>query len=230
MQRQNLTLLEAFAALEDLEDEEIQMPINEGKAFKLRDTADMEKAEEFLEEQGKKEVSLEVIDVDADSLDHLKNNEEYVGQMILQCNSCRANRFISAEDLVESESDSEIYNIEDECPHCHGVGNGFHLIGQVGKVPEKEEASFENDSLTDEPKFDNDVEETPIEAPVEEPVAEEEPEEDYKEPEENMMETSFEDDTVDMESTLGDEFNPDEGLESEEESSEESLTKEEEDK
>ena len=233
MKKENMSLLDAFIALEDLEDEEVQMPINEGKAFKLRDTADMERAENFLEEQATKEVSLEVIDVDADSLDHLKNNVEYIGQMILQCNSCNATKFIDAKDLIESESDPDVYNLEDECPHCHGVGLGFHLLGQVGKVPEKDEVTFENDSLTDEATFDNDTEEVPAvqEEPTEEPTAEEESEEEYKEPEEDMMETSAEDDTADMESTLGDEFNPDTELKSEdetvEEESEESLTKKE---
>ena len=230
MKKENMSLLDAFIALEDLEDEEIQMPLNEGKAFKLRDTVDMEKAKDFLEEQGTKEVSLEVIDVDADSLEHLKKNEEYVGQMILKCKSCIATRFINAEDLVESESEKGVYNVEDECPHCHKSGIGFILLGQVGQVKEEDDASFENDSLTDETKFENDFEETPAE---EEPVEETKPEEDeeeFKETEEDIMETSAEDDTADMESTLGDEFNPDNELKSEEEGSEESLTKDEEEK
>lgn len=196
--------LDAFLALEDIEDEEIKMPLKEGKGFNVRDEKDMDKAEEFVNQDNKKEVSLEVIDVDADSLEHLKNNEEYVGQMILQCNSCKANRFINAEDLVQSEGDEEVYNIEDECPHCHGKGNGFHLIGQVGKVEGEEEATFDNDSLTDEPKFDNEpTEETPEE---EQPNEEEPNEEPTEETEDNGLETSAEDDTADMESTLGNEY------------------------
>ena len=234
MIKKEMSVLDAFIALEDLEDEEIQMPLKEGKGFNVRSTQDMEKAKEFVESEQTKEVALEVIDVDADSLEHLKNNTEYVGQMILQCNSCNATRFIDANDLVESEADSSVYNVDDECPHCHGTGTGFHLLGQVGKVTE-EEPTIENDSLTDEATFDNDVEETRVEEPAEEtPEVEEESEEEYKEPEEDMMETEAEDDTADMESTLGDEFNPDDSLKTEEETSEEkaeedSLTKEEED-
>lgn len=212
MNQKNMSILDAFLALEDLEDEEIKMPLKEGKGFNVRDEKDMDKAEEFVNQDNKKEVALEVIDVDADSLEHLKNNEEYVGQIILQCNSCKANKFINAEDLVQSEGDDDVYNIEDECPHCHGKGNGFHLIGQVGKVEtEQEEPKFNNDSLTDEPKFDNDQ---PEEAPVEEAPAEEAPAEEeqanepfnFKEVEDNGMETNAEDDTADMKSTLGDEF------------------------
>ena len=204
MSRKTMSDLDAFLALEDLDDEEIKLPLKEGKGFNVRNEAEMDKAEEFVNTDKKKEVALEVIDVDTDSLDHLKNNQEYVGQMILQCNSCKANKFINAEDLVQSEGDEDVYNIEDECPHCHGKGNGFHLIGQVGKVPEEEpEAQFDNDSLTNEPKFDNE----PEEAPTEEQPTEEEPAEEETAPEEDSFATTnAEDDTADMESTLGDEF------------------------
>ena len=218
--------LDAFLALEDIEDEEIKMPLKEGKGFNVRDEKDMDKAEEFVNQDNKKEVSLEVIDVDADSLEHLKNNEEYVGQMILQCNSCKANRFINAEDLVQSEGDEDTYNIEDECPHCHGKGNGFHLIGQVGKVESEEEPKFENDSLTDEPKFDNEAEEQPAEEEAKEEAA-------LAEPEESDEEDFAEDDTADMESTLGNEFDSDDveyddTEEKPEEPKEDSLTNDEE--
>ena len=209
MNEKNMSVLDAFLALEDLEDEEVKAPLKEGKGFNVRDDIEMDKAKDFVDHQEKKDVALEVIDVDADSLEHLKNNEQYVGQMILQCNSCKANRFINADDLVESEADSDVYNIEDECPHCHGKGTGFHLIGQVGKVESEEEVKAENDSLTDEPKFDNDFEE---EQPAEEePQEEEQPAEttSSEEPEDNGMETTAEDDTADMESTLGDEFDSD---------------------
>lgn len=206
MNEKNMSVLDAFLALEDLEDEEVKAPLKEGKGFNVRDDVEMDKAKDFIEHQEKKEPELEVIDVDADSIEHLKNNEEYVGQIVLQCNSCKANRFIKAEDLVQSETDDDVYNIEDECPHCHGKGNGYTLKGQVGKYESEEEVKAENDSLTDEPKFDNDFEE---EQPAEEePQEEEQPAEpiSFEEPEDNGMETTAEDDTADMKSTLGDEF------------------------
>ena len=206
MSKKQMSILDAFLALEDVRDEDIKASITEGKGFNVRDNADMEKAKDFVDNQAVKDVALEVIDVDADSLEHLKNNQEYIGQMILQCNSCKANRFINADDLVESETDSEVYNIEDECPHCHGTGTGFHLIGQVGKV-EEEEPEITNDSLTDEPKFDNDLEpETEEENTEAETEEEQEPEDEEEEVEDNGLETEAEDDTADMKSTLGDEF------------------------
>lgn len=227
MSKKEMSMLDAFIALEDLEDEEIKMPVNEAKGFKLRDLNDMGKAKEFLEEQGNKETTLEVIDVNADTLDHLKDNKDYVGQMVIVCDSCGEPRFIDAKDLVETDRLSEktktpIYNDETECTHCHQVGSGFTLRGQVGIVkPEgtQVEPKIENDSLTDETKFDNDFEQIPSEEPVSEP-AEEESEEEYVEPEDNIMETTSEDDT---EETLNDNAE-----ETSEENSEESLTDEEE--
>lgn len=194
MDQKHMSILDAFIALEQLNDDDVHLPMNEGKSFKIRNSDDMEKAKEFVEEKQTKDVSLEVIDVDADSLEHLKNNEEYIGQLILQCNSCKANRFINAEDLVESESDKDIYNLEDECPHCHGKNLGFHLIGQVGKVSddgEVAETTFENDSLTDEPKFENDLESSPEKAqPEEQEAAESDEAETNPESEEGGIETS----------------------------------------
>ena len=49
MIKKEMSVLDAFIALEDLEDEEIQMPLKEGKGFNVRSTQDMEKAKEFVE-------------------------------------------------------------------------------------------------------------------------------------------------------------------------------------
>ena len=245
MPKEEMSVLDAFMALEDINDEEIEKSLNEskqkrnlteGKGFNVRDINEMEKAEDFVNQDTKKDVALEVIDVDADSLEHLKKNDEYIGQMILQCNSCKANRFINAEDLVQSEGDDDVYNIEDECPHCHGTGTGFHLIGQVGKVTDEEdEVKFDNDSLTDEePKLDNEPEEEPVEDENATEETEEDNEEDFTSEEDNGLETDAEDDTADMESTLGDEFDSDDvkydDTEEEPTKEEDSLTNNDEDK
>ena len=146
-----MSIRDAFIALDQMDDEEFSIPtrkVNEGKSFNVRSTNEMEKADEMLNAP-KKEVALEVIDPDADAIEHLKKNEDYVGQIILQCNSCKATRFINPEDLVEDEADSDIYNLNDECPHCHAEGIGYHILGQVGAREEEPEVSLDNDSLTD---------------------------------------------------------------------------------
>lgn len=209
------SILDAFRALDDLE-EEVNQPkkdsskkLTEGKTFDLGNNQQMEEAKTFLEDSEKKEdTEIQVIDVDADSLDHIKNNEEYIGQYILQCNACKTLRYISEDKLQVSENDPAIYNTEDECPHCHALNSGYALIGQVGRV-EKEEPTFDNDEKSEDEFTFEKEEETVEEAPVENDEAEFEP---VEEPEENPDEVP-EDDTADMENTFGDEINSDETAE-----------------
>ncbi len=159
------SVYEAFAALDEIEDEVDSFPttkkdsrvIQEGKGFDLRNFDDVDKAAEFREkDKNTQDVQLEVIDPDADSLENMKSPEEYIGQMLLQCNTCKATTFVPFDDLEKSETDDEIYNMEMECPHCHGKGAGYTLIGQVGK---SEEPKVDNDEKSDdEASFENDLE------------------------------------------------------------------------
>ena len=195
--KKGLSIIEAFMALDELDD------LYEGKSFSLYNNDDIEKAKQFTEEinQEEKEVELQVIDVNADSLEHLKQNKEYIGQAIIQCNACKATRFIDMEELQSSENDVELYNLGLECPYCHSDSNGYSLIGQVGKMVE-EEPEIENDETPDEEEatIENDVEEEE----VQEEVVEEEPTEEESETtdsleddeEQDYMETDAEDDTT----------------------------------
>ena len=160
------SIYEAFAALDEIEDEVDSFPtkknnsrmIQEGKGFDLRNYDDVDKAAEFREkDKNTQDVTLEVIDADADALENMKSPEEYIGKMLLQCNTCKATTFVSFDDLEKSETDEDTYNMEMECPHCHGKGAGYLLIGQVGKS--EEEPKVDNDEKEDEKaEFDNDLE------------------------------------------------------------------------
>ena len=98
-------------------------------------------AKNFID-KAKDDSQIEVIDPDADIVEHIKNKEDYVGQAILRCNKCKSYRFIDLDSLEADDDDPDNYNLEDECPHCHSQGEGYELIGQVGKVePEEEEAA-----------------------------------------------------------------------------------------
>lgn len=227
MENNELSIMDAFKALSDI-DEDFVMPVRtkkhssklkEGKGFDINDPHAIEAAKKFNEAEEPEEVELEVIDADADSVDHLKNKAEYVGQMLLQCKSCKATRFMDNDKLVASENDEDVYNLEDECPHCHNVGNGYTLLGQVGKVAEPEEdAKIENDMDKEEATLDNDGAEQAQPAPEAEPAA---PEGDAVAPEAAPVslddsdgsydQTNAADDTADMESgKLGDEINDNE--------------------
>ena len=206
-EKQGMSAFDAFLALEDIEDEEV---LTEAKSYNLRDKEDMADAEQFREDDQKTEnVTLEVIDPDADAIEHMKNGEEYVGQMILQCNACKATMFIDMSKLKQSETDEDLYNMETECPHCHTVNTGYTIVGQVGKAEEPtkeepEEATAENDEVDgSEMSFDNDVEpEDNKEDSEETPEEDSDKETDKGEPEETFAwdETDSEDDTEDEES------------------------------
>lgn len=206
-EKQGMSAFDAFLALEDIEDEEV---LTEAKSYNLRDKEDMADAEQFREDDQKTEnVTLEVIDPDADAIEHMKNGEEYVGQMILQCNACKATMFIDMSKLKQSDTDDNLYNMETECPHCHTVNTGYTIVGQVGKAEEPtkeepEEATAENDEVDgSEMSFDNDVEpEDTKEDSEETPEEDSDKETDKGEPEETFAwdETDAEDDTEDEES------------------------------
>lgn len=227
------SIADAFLALKDM-NEDIEIPNNakrkglkEAASVDVRSPEDVELAQDFRRNDKKEEDSeLEVIDVDADSVENLQDGKSYIGKMLLQCNSCKATRFIDVDKLVADENDKELYNVEDECPHCHNKGTGYALIGQVGKTEEKhpeDEASLDNDANSGEDAmFDNtdEVEPEAEETPAEENT--ESNEESTSDEETNYDETNSEDDTNDMElPELGDEFDVDDVMEDDTEDNDE---------
>ena len=213
---------DAFVALNEILEEEKpslkkklkNKKLKEGISVDLRSDAELEAAKKIRDEK-KDDTTLEVIDVDADAVDQIQNNDSYVGKMLLQCVSCRATRFMDIDDLKQDENAKDLYNLEDECPHCHHKGSGYYLVGQVGKTPEQEEEpTVDNDEASnDEAVFDNteDVENEEVEEETpEETPTEEKPEDKHEEEEKDFTETDSEDDTDDLDlASLGDEFNVD---------------------
>lgn len=253
----DFSIMDAFLALKDIDDDQVegmlraerkarQAHIHEGKSYSIhRGSDEIEAAKKFLEESSDAD-EIEVIDVDADSVDHLKKNTEYIGQGILSCNRCKANRFIDMELLTASEADEDVYNIDDECPHCHDSGNGYSLIGQVGKIQKEEEApeaaadagdetnvedtaeATNDEASSDDATFDNDLESDAEEEPAaEETKADEVSDFDTfeDEPESDGMETNTsEDELDDLElPDLGDEVDRDDVKADEDEDVKESL-------
>lgn len=144
MENKQFSILEAFMALDEINEENRpsfkERRLKEGNTYSIHDNKQMEDAHEFRQAD-KKNVTLEVIDADADTLEHLKDPSEYIGEVILQCNICKATKFVKLNSLVKSDSNLEgginIYNVDEECPHCHSIGKGYNLIGQVGKATEE---------------------------------------------------------------------------------------------
>lgn len=253
-------MMDAFMALKELDDDSVATMIrpkktatsdrgrslHEGKSYPISGARSaMEEAKNFLNEND--EVQLEVIDPDADALEHVKDRIDYVGQMILRCNRCHANKFIDMDKLVEDPDSEGVYNKDDECPNCKTSDTGYEIIGQVGKYEEEKpeaeateaegtdeetEAKADNDEVdADELKFDNDEADSEEE---ESSDAEAEPEEgsdevteisDEEESEADMMETSSseDEDGEDDSASLGDEVDVDDELEVDDEDEEDEV-------
>ena len=216
-EKNEFSMFDAFVALNQLDDDSVsdmikpraknsnskshgRKALREGRSYPLHGPdSTLESAKAFLKEND--DIQLEVIDPDADSLEHVKDKIEYVGQMILRCKRCQANKFIEMDKLVEDPDTEDVYNREDECPNCKISGAGFEILGQVGKfetdTPEAEEpasgdANAEASAESDEAAEDTNTEDAPsIEndevnadelkfdndiEPEEEPAAESEPE------------------------------------------------------
>ena len=120
---------EAFKALEDVSLDEIN--------------ADLEKENQkvfSLSDEDIQEDPIEMItDIEADDEEELKDT--YVGDVILQCNSCKEKIYRKEDDLVladkENEEDEDVYNVDLECPHCHQYV-GYELIGKVAPYDAEE--------------------------------------------------------------------------------------------
>ena len=238
-------VLDAFLALKDIDDEEVigmvknVKKVNEGVDISLvtSTNAELDDAREFIKNDKHKDedVELEVIDANADTIDHVKNNKDYIGQVILCCNRCHSNKFIDMTDLVPSEEDPNLYNVEEECPLCKESGFGYRVVGQVGKVQTPVENNIEpsveggedevafntedNNGSDDEASFDNDVATENENAAAEATESEEDTEaESEDDEEESFDETSAheDEDEEDDKSKLGEEFVPEYKLDEEE--------------
>lgn len=130
--------------------------------YDISSPADLEDAQEAREAEvakAKLERIEKIVDLDADSPEDLLTS--YVGKHIIQCPQCMTLFYKDLEDIVESEEDSKVVNVNEICQHC-GNEDGYTLIGKVG---EAEPGEFEK-----EPALDVPDEEIPTEAPEEEPA------------------------------------------------------------
>ena len=108
---------------------------------------EVRKAKQCLEDKAEEKDSEVIVDVDAETVDELKDS--YVGCAILRCPICKTLVYRKPEELVKDEG-KDLYNIEDECPHCHEK-DGFELVGQVAKMDNGKEEESDGDSAEDSP-------------------------------------------------------------------------------
>ena len=105
--------------------------VNEGVSVSLSSVYDEDELKDKLGEDAG--TTLKVIDINADTIEHLRDGKDYVGQLIAKCKVCRALRFMDVDDMKPSQEDSNIYNVDEECPHCHSEGKGLQLLVKLVK-------------------------------------------------------------------------------------------------
>lgn len=120
-------LQEAFQAMNLLEEEDFSLT-----NASVKDILDFKDNDDELN-------ILNITDPDTMEEDELKDS--YVGSVILECEVCHSPIFKNVEDVVIDE-DSDLANVEDECPICHS-NDGFTIIGQVAPYQEEPELDVE---------------------------------------------------------------------------------------
>lgn len=119
--------------------------LNENDIIDLNDKEDVKKAKEILSDNKDENSAEQIIDADAETIDKLKS--EYVGNAVLICTRCKKPRFLEPEKLVKDE-ETELYNIEDECPNCHS-SEGYDLGGQISKMSDEAEVKVTDEVKTE---------------------------------------------------------------------------------
>lgn len=150
--------------------------ITESQLFNMNNPEDVSKAEDFMIESDATENIEQIVDLEATDKDSLKKS--YVGNIIIDCNVCHNKYYKNETDIVPDETnpDSEIVNIDEECPNCHSR-DGYMVIGKVAPIETEESNETEEEAPVEEPveeeptEEENSTEETPVE---EEPVEEDE--------------------------------------------------------
>lgn len=122
-----------------------------------------------------------IVDLDAKTPEDLEKS--YSGKTIIQCPQCMTMFYKDPDELIVSEDDPSVCNVDEKCQHC-GNETGYTLVGKVAPVSEEELSGFEEtEKATSEEGIDFDAEpteETPVEEDPTEESAEEPGEEEQK--------------------------------------------------
>lgn len=124
----NAYITEAFKQFGTLMEEEAQ-----GRLDAPFSQTGFDDARSFIDEMSGEEEPLDVIDLEAEAEEDLK--QSYVGKVILDCNVCHSNLFIDKEEVFVDEAD--LANVDLECPYCMS-NEGYVIIGQVEPYSETE--------------------------------------------------------------------------------------------
>ena len=136
---ENYNITEAFKALDEVAEIELQDLEPKKSIFSLNDEEDVEELKSLMDiDEVEEEDPIEmIIDIDAEDEEELKDT--YVGDVILQCNVCKSLIYKPEDQLVKDETveDKDVFNVDEECPHCHKL-LGYTLIGKVAPYDKEE--------------------------------------------------------------------------------------------
>lgn len=118
-------LIEAFKAFDNLDDLKEDV-------FDITTQNGLDDAKEFNETPVDDSQEV-VIDTEAETEEEVK--EDYIGDVILQCETCKGLIYKKPED-VKIDEETSLANIEEECPVCQST-DGFKIIGEVAEFTEE---------------------------------------------------------------------------------------------
>lgn len=126
-------LTEAFKALNILSED----------VFTLDDSS-IHELDKYMNDSGDDLTIYSVVDPEATTEDELE--KDYIGKVILECGVCHSLNYENKDEIILDE-DSELVNVEKECPFCHST-YGFKIIGEVADYHTDED---NHDDADDDP-------------------------------------------------------------------------------
>ena len=93
------------------------------------------------------EDTVKVVDPNAESKEDLK--KDYDGEVILKCSTCGGLLTKEPKEVV-IDSETELSNVEEECPYCGNVG-GYEIVGEINVPATFEDALDDSFKYVDEP-------------------------------------------------------------------------------
>lgn len=171
----------------DYKSDFINESLQEEVKANLMDKEEVEKAKEYLEADSKEPVE-QIVDVDAETVDDLKDS--YIGNVILRCPTCKSLSYRKPEAIKKDEETGK-YNVEETCTHC-GAEGGFEIVGQVATADVNTEEPATKTGVDEPEAVEDKTTEINIDAVEEQPAEEEKKEESLEKKTTTVIEESKE--------------------------------------
>ena len=147
--KERTLISEAFKALDALNESEDTFNVDEEGIQDIK---------AFLDDDSEDD-TVTVFDDEADTEEDL--DDSYVGKVIIDCCVCHSLIYKAPEEVVIDE-ETDLANIDEECPYCHSTGDGYKVVGEVApynpidndnvsvEIEKKEDTDSEDDEEDDD--------------------------------------------------------------------------------